>query len=148
MINNGAEIDSRDQWKVTPLMQAAYNSCREIIKMLLDAGADINARHIYGKTPILFVADNGNKKTFQFLLDSGADINDTDEASTSCLHYAAGRSDSNSGIIKLILASCSNKELKDENGKTALDYAIEMGSKEGKKILASTTTYANGKKKV
>ncbi len=87
LIIKGAEINSRDQWEVTPLMRASYNRCHKIMSLLIENDASVNSKSIYGKSAILYAAENGSLTTIELLLEHGADINDTDSVHTTCLHH-------------------------------------------------------------
>ena len=41
LIANGANVNSRDGWKTTPLMMASYGGHVDVIESLLDAGGSI-----------------------------------------------------------------------------------------------------------
>ena len=60
MIEAGADLNVRDDWKRTPLMVAAYNRDLDAARILIDAGADLNAldRQAYDVLTISGVADD------------------------------------------------------------------------------------------
>jgi len=58
-ISNGADVNARNSYDKTPLMEAAeYNQHPEVITALLAAGADIKARDILGGTALMLAAEN------------------------------------------------------------------------------------------
>lgn len=68
-LNRGADVNARDQYGRTALMQARENMTR----LLLKRGANIHLQDKYGNTA-LFLATSNSKK-MEVLLDQGADIN-------------------------------------------------------------------------
>ena len=44
LINEGVDIDKRDNHGYTALMISAFNGTTETVKKLIEAGADVNAR--------------------------------------------------------------------------------------------------------
>jgi ankyrin repeat protein len=52
LLQNGADVDARDNGRATPLHRAASKGDIEIIGLLLNAGADVNAKDCLGQTPL------------------------------------------------------------------------------------------------
>jgi len=70
----GANIQSRNYFKKTPLILAAENGSVEILNLLLQKGAaaDIDARDRNGKTALFYAKKNGFAKIEKILLEYGA----------------------------------------------------------------------------
>jgi ankyrin repeat protein len=75
LLENGANINDRDTIDQTPLIIAAQNGCKDIVKMLLDAGANIEHKNDQGENALISAAQEGHIDTVKLLLDAGADIN-------------------------------------------------------------------------
>lgn len=74
LINQGADINQRDDNARTALMFAVINGHYETMKVLLDHGADVNAKSNTGGTALMGAALNGDLRMVQALLDKGADL--------------------------------------------------------------------------
>ena len=74
LLNEGADINRRDDNGRTALMFAVINAYHETMKVLLEHGADVNARSNVGGTALMAAALAGDLKTAQALLDRGADV--------------------------------------------------------------------------
>jgi hypothetical protein len=72
LIENGAEVDHRDQASWTPLMWAITNRQKEIVKYLLEKGASAEAKTANGRTALDFVPPNSDMA--EFLHDQGYKI--------------------------------------------------------------------------
>jgi ankyrin repeat protein len=96
LVENGATVDGRNTAKWTPLMEAAMEGHLEIVQYLVEKGADVNATTIVTGTALMFSSGNGHIEIVKFLLENGADINVQIDGSD------------------------------DDDGKTALDYAIQF----------------------
>ncbi|XP_031563358.1 transient receptor potential cation channel subfamily A member 1-like isoform X2 [Actinia tenebrosa] len=84
LLQKGAEIDYRDDLRLTPLFHAVKSKCPLSTKVLLEFGADINAVDKHRKTPIILAALEGNVDVFKTLLQFGADL------TSVCVHgYSA-----------------------------------------------------------
>lgn len=101
---------------------------------------DVNFTDDVGQTLCNWASAFGSIEMVQYLCDKGADVNKGNKSSS--LHYAAcfGRPD----IVKLLLQRGANPDLRDEDGKTALDKARERSDEDHTQvaaILESPTVY-------
>lgn len=85
LLQQGSNINARDDRGNTPLQLAASAGKLEAMKLLLDNGADINAKDNTGNTPLLSVARAGKLEVMKLLLDMGADPNAQNETGESVL---------------------------------------------------------------
>ncbi len=118
----------------TLLHDAALKGQVEIIELLLAHQADVNSLNAQGATPLHDAALAGQKGAAEVLLKHGADANARDtESGATPLHRAAswGRID----VLELLLAHAADPEIKDKNGRTPLDLAIENGQSEAAMVL-------------
>ena len=74
LINQGADINQRDDNGRTALMFAVVNRHYKTMKVLLEHGADVNARSNKGGTALMGAAMAGELSMIQALLDKGADL--------------------------------------------------------------------------
>lgn len=90
-LQNGADVNKKDRWGITPLMAAAgSNPDPEVIITLLRAGANVNARDNHGWTPLMAAAGiNENPKVIITLLRAGADVKAQDTYGNTVLMCAA-----------------------------------------------------------
>lgn len=75
MLNNGADVDTRNAAGMTPLMGAAAGGHDNILTALLIRGADINAVDEQGQTALTYAVTHRHLESVRLLLDQGADIN-------------------------------------------------------------------------
>jgi ankyrin repeat protein len=51
LVENGADLDSRDDLRRTPLSEAAKHGCETVVRLLLEKGAEPDLRDLFGQTP-------------------------------------------------------------------------------------------------
>ncbi|KAK5970210.1 E3 ubiquitin-protein ligase hecd-1 [Trichostrongylus colubriformis] len=105
---------------------------------------DVNFTDDVGQTLCNWASAFGSLEMVQYLCDKGADVNKGHKSSS--LHYAAsfGRPD----IVKVLLQRGANPDLRDEDGKTALDKARERTDEDHTQvaqILESPSVYMHSK---
>eukprot|EP00184_Porphyridium_aerugineum_P007032 CAMPEP_0184697718 /NCGR_PEP_ID=MMETSP0313-20130426/4591_1 /TAXON_ID=2792 /ORGANISM="Porphyridium aerugineum, Strain SAG 1380-2" /LENGTH=629 /DNA_ID=CAMNT_0027156551 /DNA_START=358 /DNA_END=2247 /DNA_ORIENTATION=+ len=72
--NTNANVNSKNQYGQTALIEAACNGHGEVMQVLLDHGASINERDNDGDAALHYAAKWGEAKAVQVLLDNGADV--------------------------------------------------------------------------
>lgn len=131
LLENGANPNSAALYERQPaLAVAADNSAdMEIVHMLVEHGACVTDKGL-----LLLAAIGGNNVAMvEFLLEKGANPNELAEESYalppnmigSVLQLAAERG--RAEIVKCLLAHGADRDIKDVNGKTALDRAKDAG---------------------
>ena len=79
LLNEGANVNARNQTQWTPLMMAAEKGHTETVKALLDKKADVNAKDRIGTTALMMAIRGGYPTTVIALLDGGANANEIDQ---------------------------------------------------------------------
>lgn len=139
LLEKGANVDSVGA-VTAPLVTAAGVDDSWTFQHLLEKGASIEARRADGHTLMHLVAQNGNNAMLQALIDHGADINERfqvqDAPFSFPLHVAADKNDGSAAIVNKMVMLGANIELKDGEGKTALDVATQKDNLTVAAILA------------
>ena len=138
-LEQGAQIELRDSNGLTPLMRAAFGNSADVIKVLLEHKANANARTPHGETALIIAVDSGrnmfaNNRNIPMydsrakndlynsvrLLGSKDVIDAQNSMGWTALMSAAqqGKSD----IVKLLVQSGANRDLRSSENKRAADY--------------------------
>ncbi|CAG0911253.1 unnamed protein product, partial [Cyprideis torosa] len=75
LIENGAEVNARDDDGWTPLLLATRRGHHFIVHLLLAHGADLNIRDCDKQTPLHLASRRGHHSIVHLLLAHGADLN-------------------------------------------------------------------------
>ena len=79
LINQGKDVNAKDEMRFTPLMVAAQNGQVEAIELLLNKGADIKAKTeigiFKGYTALIASVSGGHTRAVKILIEKGADVN-------------------------------------------------------------------------
>ncbi len=128
LLDGGADIDSRDDHKRTPLLQAAVFGHAEAVELLLESGADIELKDSrYRWTPLYGATYSGGLEVVKLLVEAGADIEARDLAGRTPLRAAATPISwsviGNGSLIEYLVAVGADINAKDDNGLTILGWA-------------------------
>ena len=141
LLDNGAKEyinDTESEYGFTPLIWAAKNNDTnggEVIQVLIDHGADVSIKDKNGFTAILYAAMlNRNEDVIRTLIQNGVDINQIGPKNVTPLMGAISMN-SNINITKLLLDSGADVSVISEEGKKAIDYALELERFKGTEIL-------------
>ena len=109
----------------TALMVAAYKGLPQVVQMLLDKGAEVNRP---GWTALHYAAAIGNNAIVGLLLEKSAYIDAASPNGTTPMMMAA-----RSGhilTVKLLLDEGADATLKNQQGMSAIDFALKFGHKD------------------
>ncbi len=133
LLKHGANVDAVTSKKVSSLHFCAQRSYVDTAKVLIKHGANLGLGDVDGWTPLHFAAAKDNLEIAKLLLDSGADVNAVSTRGGTPLHE--GAASAGEAVMRLLLERGAKKETKAQNGKTALDYAIELENKAAEDVL-------------
>jgi hypothetical protein len=141
MSSNNTDLNNTDDYSRTPLMWTCYSNMRskenlknveksriDILKFLLEKGADMNLKDSDGWTALTWCSWSGMDTMIQMMTETGkADINIPDKKGQTALMIASIRG--NDEVVRILLEKGADRDLKSNEGKTALDIASEYMNK-------------------
>ena len=78
LVEHGADVNSQDDYKSTPLHLASRGGHVEIARVLLGRGTNVIAENSFRSTPLHLALDGGHVEFAQMLIEHGADVNAQD----------------------------------------------------------------------
>lgn len=128
LIDNGCEIQARNDRGESIISKAALYGKLEIVKYLIQCGADVDYTLGYTQYTALHNASiNGHLEIVKFLVESGANVNMSSLDRWTPLHIACIKN--NQEISRYLILKGANKYKEDVYGKTPIDWANENGFK-------------------
>ncbi|KAL9607516.1 MAG: hypothetical protein Q9167_007571 [Letrouitia subvulpina] len=129
ILNNfSININARNTWGTTPLLQALKDGHEAIAVRLLDRGADPNVEDIDGETALIQASRTNPIATVKRLLKRGADTERRDQYGWTPLMHASWNR--RSDIVRILFTNNANPNACDNLGRTAFFYAVLDGSTE------------------
>ncbi len=125
LLQNGADIDSRDHLEATPLWEAAANGRKAMVELLLNHKAALELADRNGLTPLHEAARKGFISVVQVLLAHGANPNARAKDGSTALHAAVGAGQP--AVVEVLLAQKADVNAAREDGMTPLHLAAQAG---------------------
>lgn len=125
MIVRGADINSRDRWGWTALLNAAIKGNLEMVNFLLERGADPDIAGKDGRAPIIAASWNGYPAIVASLINAGADVNIANRDGWTALSCAAWNGDI--ATTRLLLSAAADKTIQTYERQSAVQLAMERG---------------------
>ncbi|XP_055307945.1 poly [ADP-ribose] polymerase tankyrase-like [Sitodiplosis mosellana] len=128
LINEGANVNIGNEFKVTPLHYAAENGDIDVAEELINNGADVNIGNNLQITPLHYAAMDGHMEVVKLFIRKGAKVNYGNHFHMTALHYAAmnGHKD----IAEYLIAKGADVHLQDALKRTPFQFAVQYGHKE------------------
>jgi hypothetical protein len=140
LLQDGAQIETPDERGLTPLLSATVEGHADAVAALLEKGANANVANRDGSTPLMFACNAGGQgnlnnrvspshdRIAKLLLERKAQLDRQQENGYTALMYGVFRN--NVQLVRLLVRAGANRNLRDRNGKTALDYAQDPEMRE------------------
>ena len=120
LIQNGADVNTECDYKITCLHYAAMSTKRaDVAKLLVQNGADVNAVDELGNETSLHIAAKwGNVDMTTFLIQNGADVNIKNKKNKTCLHFAGKYGEIE--VMKVLIQNGADVNAVDIDNSTSL----------------------------
>ncbi len=133
MLDQGRDASAKNDFGITPLMEAAAAGSGDIVRLLVSKGADVNAQDKdTGMTALINAGLMHHAKTMRLLIDHGADVNAKFKDGTTALMLAAA--DGFGDIVRLLIKKGADVRAAG-SGHSVLDWAKRSGKPEIVRIL-------------
>jgi hypothetical protein len=122
LIDNGADVNARDQLQGTALLRAAGSfGDLNSVQVLLSAGAKVNVQDKNGMTPLMWAARWGDAQRVEALVKAGAEVAVRDNKGKSALDWARGQGDKARQTIAILQPLTESEARSSEAGEPHVD---------------------------
>jgi ankyrin repeat protein len=170
LLERGAQVNARDKDGYSAVFYAAQENRVRILDELIKRQADLVRKNNFGYTPLILAAAKGHVEAVRRLVEAGVDVNATADNGGTAAYWAAIKDYDE--VVKILVAAGAvdpknNKELvraaqsndvaraekalqaninidlKNEDGYTALMYAVNAGSLDVARLILSRKARIN-----
>ena len=124
MLKAKANINARNIWGRSPIMEAVVQFKFQMMDFLMSEGADVNIPDNHKTTPLHVCGSYGKLDILKKMLAKGAHINAQDERGRTCLYFAV--LGSHDQVIEFLLENGADVNLFDPNFGSPLLKAVTM----------------------
>ncbi|KAI9856806.1 MAG: hypothetical protein M1813_008743 [Trichoglossum hirsutum] len=125
LLENGAEMETRDGDGRTALHLAARGGHDAVVRLLVGGGANLAARDGLGWTALHEAAASGHETVVRLLAEKGADVRAVERGGRTALHEAA--EGGHEVAARLLVENGADVAAKNRLGRTALHEAAKSG---------------------
>ena len=141
LLDNGADIDSRDNWGRTPLIDVAILNRKTAAEVLIQRGADLSATDVREMTPLHWAAKNNHLELISLLLTKGAARFGHDKNGDLPVHLAAR--EGHIKAIEILGPGRAGSNIQTKHGETLTHIAALANQLELAKYLFSNNVDVN-----
>lgn len=115
------DLEARGQHGLTPLMRAALQGRRELVRELLALGADVQARNDDGNTALWLGCVSRDTALVQDLIEAGIELDNRNDAGSTALMYTA--SSDRPELLKILLDAGADPQVRNFDDLRAVELA-------------------------
>lgn len=142
LIQSEADPNLKDEKSRQSLHHASEHGHLDIVKKLLESNAHIDHADDRGQTPLIIASEQGNVEIVGELLLKSAKLDKQDKEGNTALMKIFGSHltvDQQLAVAKRLVDYGANLHLKNDDGKTALEIAVEQSDPEIIEYLKEVT---------
>lgn len=125
LLDMGADVEVRDMYGTTPLVEACIFGNANVVRMLLERGADADNPSLKGLTALMHCVQREHLKCTQILIDAKADLDAQEPTQkTTALMFSLTR---DPAFATRLVQAGADLEARDSLGGTVLNQAAHVG---------------------
>lgn len=140
LIGRGGNVNAKDAIQDSAFLYAGAEGFNEVLRLALAAGADVASTNRYGGTALIPASEHGHVETVQILIAAGVPVNHVNNLGWTAMQEAILLN--NGGprqleVVRLLLDAGADPDIRDPEGRTALQNAERLGFAEIAALIRS-----------
>ena len=142
-INDGANVNAKNEYGTTALMEAAENGHTNVAELLIENGVDVNAKDDDDWTALMWATLKGYTEVAELLINHDANVNAKSKYGRTALMLASLKG--HAEVAELLIKHGANVNVKTNEGWTALMLAALIGHADVAEVLLKHGANVNAK---
>jgi ankyrin repeat protein len=129
LIGRGGSVNAKDSLQDSAFLYAGAEGYNEVLQ-LTAAGADVASTNRYGGTALIPASEHGHMETVKILIAADVPVNHVNNLGWTALQESILLNDGGprqQEVVRLLLAAGADPDIRDPQGRTALQNAGRLG---------------------
>lgn len=130
LIAAGGDVNARDSIQDSAFLYAGAEGLNDILRLTLANDADVASTNRFGGTALIPASEHGHVETVRILIGAGVPVNHVNNLGWTAMQEAILLGDGGPAqqkVVGLLLAAGADPDIRDPQGRTALDNAEHLG---------------------
>ncbi|MBT2514846.1 ankyrin repeat domain-containing protein [Arthrobacter sp. ISL-30] len=140
LIAAGGNVNAKDAIQDSAFLYAGAEGFNEVLQLTLANGADVRSTNRFGGTALIPASEHGHVETVRILIAAGVPVNHVNNLGWTAIQEAILLN--NGGprqqeVVRLLLEAGADPNIRDAQGRTALQNAERLGYAEIASLIRS-----------
>jgi ankyrin repeat protein len=130
LIAAGGDVNAKDYIQDSAFLYAGAEGFNEVLQLTLAAGADVRSINRYGGTALIPASEHGHTDTVRILIAAGVPVDHVNNLGWTAMQEAIllnNGGPNQQDVVRQLLAAGANPDIRDPQGRTALENAERLG---------------------
>ena len=130
LIAAGGNVNAKDEIQDSAFLYAGAEGFNEVLQLPLTAGADVRSTNRYGGTALIPASEHGHTETVRILIAAGVPVDHVNNLGWTAMQEAIllnNGGPNQQDVVRQLLAAGANPDIRDPQGRTALQNAERLG---------------------
>ncbi len=140
LIAAGGNVNAKDDIQDSAFLYAGAEGFNEVLQLTLAAGADVRSTNRYGGTALIPASEHGHTETVRILIAAGVPVDHVNNLGWTAMQEAIllnNGGPNQQDVVRQLLAAGANPDIRDPQGRTALQNAERLGFTEIAALIRS-----------
>lgn len=140
LIRDGGNVNAKDAIQDSAFLYAGAEGFNDVLRLTLDNGADVASTNRFGGTALIPASEHGHVETVRILIAAGVPVNHVNNLGWTALQEAIllnNGGPNQQEVVRQLLAAGADPNIRDPQGRTALENADRLGFAEIARLIRS-----------